>query len=273
MRRTDHPGCNVFITGGSSGIGLSLARAYAALGAHVAIFGRTEAKLHTAIHEIEAARRSSDQHVIAIPMDVTDEAEVKTQTAQAIARIGPPDLLINSAGIVANDRFENLSAKTFEDIFRTNVLGLCHVTRALLPALKARRGQIVNLASAGGLMGLYGYTAYGGSKYAIVGISECLRSELKPDGVAVSVVCPPEVTTPMVATEAPTISRESRIVKHMAGVLHPDAVARTIVRGVARKRFMIIPGARARLLFVLHSLSFGWLTRTVSDFVIRMLRH
>jgi hypothetical protein len=58
-------------------------------------------------------------------------------------------------------------------------------------------------------------------------------------------------------------------VKRMAGVLDPDAVARTIVKGVARKRFLIIPGARARLLFVVHNLSFGWLTRTVSDFVIR----
>jgi 3-dehydrosphinganine reductase len=271
-RQMDYHNCNIFITGGSSGIGLSLARAYAGLGAHVAIFARSEEKLNAARSEIEAARRFPTQQVIAIPMDVTDEADVRTRTAEATVRIGPPDLLINSAGIVANDRFENLSTKTFEDLFRTNVLGLRYVTHALLPALKARRGQIVNLASAAGLMGLYGYTAYGGSKYAVVGISECLRSELKPDGVAVTVVCPPEVTTAMVATEARTISPESRAVKRMAGVLDPDAVARTIVRGVARKRFRIIPGARARLLFVVHSLSLGWLTRTVSDLVIRRYR-
>jgi 3-dehydrosphinganine reductase len=268
-RQRNYHNYNIFITGGSSGIGFSLARAYAGLGANVAIFARSEEKLSAARREIEAARRFPSQQVVAISMDVTDEANVKTRTAEAIAHIGPPDVLINSAGIVANDRFENLSSKTFEDLFRTNVLGLRYVTHALLPVLKARRGQLVNLASAAGLMGLYGYTAYGGSKYAIVGISECLRSELKPDGVAVTVVCPPEVTTAMVATEAKTISPESRAVKRMAGVLKPDAVARTIVKGVARKRFLIIPGARARLLFVVHNLSFGWLTRTVSDFVIR----
>jgi short-subunit dehydrogenase len=262
----------VFITGGSSGIGLSLARAYAARGAHVAIFARNESKLMAARREIEDARRSPRQQVIAIALDVGDEPAVRARIAEAVARLGPPDILINSAGVIANDRFENLSPETFEAVLRTNVLGMVHVIRALLPALKAQRGQIVNLASAAGLMGLYGYTAYGGSKYAMVGISECLRSELKHDGVTVTVVCPPEVETPMVAVEDVTSSPESRAVKRMAGILDPDAVAETIVRGVARKRFLIIPGVRARLLYVGHVLSFGWLTRTVSDFVIRRLR-
>ena len=271
-RGRDYHNHRVFITGGSSGIGLSLARAYAARGAHVAIFARNERKLMAARREIEDARRSPRQQVIAIALDVGDEPAVRARIAEAMARLGPPDILINSAGIIANDRFENLSPETFEAVLRTNVLGMVHVTRALLPALKARRGQIVNLASAAGLMGLYGYTAYGGSKYAMVGISECLRSELKPDGVTVTVVCPPEVETPMVAAEEVTISPESRAVKGMAGVLDPDAVAETIVKGVARKRFLIIPGVRARLLYVAHVLSFGWLTRTVSDFVIRRVR-
>jgi len=102
-----------------------------------------------------------------------------------------------------------------------------------------------------------------------VGISECLRSELKREGVGVTVVCPPEVSTPMVADEGATISAESRAVKRMAGVLTPDGVAQAVVKGVARGRFMIIPGGRARLLYVLHALSLGWLTRTASDCVIR----
>ena len=271
-RQTDYRNYNVYITGGSTGIGLCLAKEYASLGANVAIFARDVSKLDTARSQIEAARRSTRQQVIAVSMDVSDEDDVRVGTADATARVGPPDLLINSAGIVANARFENLSRDVFEAVFRTNVFGMRHVTHALLPALKVRRGQIVNLASAAGLMGLYGYTAYGGSKYALVGISECLRSELRPDGVAVTVVCPPEVTTPMAAAEKATISPESSAVKQMAGVLDPTAVARTIVNGVARKRFMIIPGARAKLLYALHVISFGWLTRTVSDLVIRQFR-
>jgi nucleoside-diphosphate-sugar epimerase len=271
-RQTDYRNYNVYITGGSTGIGLCLAKEYASLGANVAIFARDVSKLDTARSQIEAARRSTRQQVIAVSMDVSDEDDVRVGTADATARVGPPDLLINSAGIVANARFENLSRDVFEAVFRTNVFGMWHVTHALLPALKVRRGQIVNLASAAGLMGLYGYTAYGGSKYALVGISECLRSELRPDGVAVTVVCPPEVTTPMAAAEKATISPESSAVKQMAGVLDPTAVARTIVSGVARKRFMIIPGARVKLLYALHVISFGWLTRTVSDLVIRQFR-
>jgi len=268
----DYHNYNVFITGGSSGIGLAVARAYAARGAHVVIFARNESKLSEAKSLIEAARRSPRQQVIALPMDVGDEGIVWARTAEAMSRLGAPDILINSAGIVANDRLENLSAETFAAVFRTNVLGMVHVTRALLPALKARRGAIVTLSSAAGLMGLYGYTAYGGSKYALVGISECLRSELKHDGITVTVVCPPEVDTPMPAVEQATMSPESRAVKRMAGVLTADAVAETLVKGVGRQRFLIIPGARAQLLYVFHMLSFGWLTRVVSDGIVGRVR-
>ncbi len=271
-RQRNYHNYNIFITGGSSGIGLSLARAYAARGAHIVIVARNASKLAAAKGQIDAARRSPRQQVIALSMDIGDAAGVRARVAEAVSLLGPPDILVNSAGMVANDRLENLPEETFEAIFRTNVLGMVYVTRALLPALKARRGTIVNLSSAGGLMGLYGYTAYGGSKYAVVGISECLRSELKHDGVAVTVVCPPEVDTPMPAMEQATMSPESRAVKGMAGVLKPDAVAATIVRGVGRRRFLIIPGARARLLYVLHVLSFGWLTRVSSDLIIGRIR-
>jgi short-subunit dehydrogenase len=271
-RQRDYHNYNIFITGGSSGIGLSVARAYAALGAHIVIFARNEGKLTVARSQIEAARRSPRQQVMALSMDIGDAVGVRARLAEAVSRLGPPDILVNSAGTVANDRLDNLSNETFEAVLRTNVLGMVYVTRALLPALKARRGKIVNLASAAGLMGLYGYTAYGGSKYAVVGISECLRSELKHDGVTVTVVCPPEVDTPMPAMEEATISPESRAVKRMAGMLNADAVAQTIVKGVGRQRFLIIPGARARLLYVLHVLSFGWLTRVTSDLIIGRLR-
>ncbi len=270
--QSDYHNYRVFITGGSSGIGLALARAYAARGAHVAIFGRSEHKLIDARSAIEHARRSPRQQVAAIAMDVGDEPAVRAGLAEATARLGPPDILVNSAGIIANDRFEGLASETFEAVLRINVLGTAHVIRALLPPLKARRGRIVNVASAAGLMGLYGYTAYGGSKYAIVGISECLRSELNGDGVAVTVVCPPEVTTPMVTTEQATISPESRAVKQTAGTLEADAVAETIVRGVARKRFLIVPGVRAQLVYVGHALSLGWLTRATSDVIIARVR-
>ena len=268
----DYHNYRVFITGGSTGIGLALARAYARLGAHVAIFARDEGKLRAARTLIEDARRAPRQQVLALALDVGDEAAVRTRTAEAMAQLGPPDILINSAGIIANDRFDNLSGDTIEAILRTNVMGMVHVTHALLPALKARRGQIVNLSSVAGLMGAYGYTAYGASKYAVVGLSECLRSELKPDGVTVTVVCPPEVDTPMVAVEEATISPESRAVKQLAGVLNPDAVARTIVKGVGRRRFRIIPGVLARVVYVLDALSLGWMARISSDLIIRRVR-
>jgi len=129
----------------------------------------------------------------------------------------------------------------------------------------------VNVSSLGGLIGMYGYSAYGGSKYAVVGMSEAMRAELAPQGIRVQVLCPPEVDTPMVREERASITPEALAVKLMAGQLTVDQVARVLLRGIERGSFIIIPGFLARSTWVL-SRFFPRFSRKVSDLVLKMNR-
>jgi NAD(P)-dependent dehydrogenase (short-subunit alcohol dehydrogenase family) len=262
----------VYVTGGSSGIGLETARLFAGEGAHIAIFARDAARLEQARDSILQARMSERQRIQAFGMDVTDEADVSRKMAMAVETIGAPDILVHSAGRGHADHFENITSATFDAIIKTNVYGTRHVTAAALPYMKAKGGHMVILSSAGGLLGMFGYTAYGTSKFALVGFSECLRAELKRYGIKVCVVCPPEVDTPLVADEGRTIPPEAHAVKHMAGVLKPASVAKTIVRGIEKGEFLIIPGFLAKSLYYLQRYLPGRLTRMVPDLVVSVTR-
>ncbi|MEN6475373.1 MAG: SDR family NAD(P)-dependent oxidoreductase [Syntrophaceae bacterium] len=263
----------VYVTGGSSGIGLATARLFAMRGAHVVICARDAAKLEQALGSILQARLSDRQRIHAVTVDVTDEADVLKKMAAAVGESGAPDILVHSAGRGHADHFENITAATFDAIIKTNVYGTRHVIAAALPYMKAKGGHMVILSSAGGLLGMFGYTAYGTSKFALVGFAECLRAELKRYGIKVCVVCPPEVDTPLVADEGRTIPPEAHAVKHLAGVLKPAYVAETILRGVEKGRFLIIPGFLAKSLYYLQCYLPGRLTRLAPDLVVGITRY
>ncbi len=259
----------IYITGGSSGIGLATARLLAAKGGHIVLLARDESKLAAARSEVEAVKRSPHQRIASLSVDVTDPLKLRSKMEEAVARFGPPDILIAGAGIVSNDLFENISLDAFDRVIKTNLYGVRNVIAALLPSIKTRGGRIAIIASMAGLVGMYGYTAYSTSKFALVGLAECLRSELKPHGIPVTLICPPEVTTPMVAEEDRTISPESKAVKMMAGRLTAQYTARAIVRAIQKRRFLVVPGKMARLVFLGHRLTSGLTTRLTSDWMIR----
>lgn len=262
----------VYITGGSSGIGLETARLFASLGAHVAVFARNPERLEQARLDIELHRRSLSQKVFSLSMDVADHEDVDHKMASAMKDFGIPDILIANAGVGYADRFMNIPFEEFAAIMKTNVFGVRNTIAALLPSMKDRGGHIVIVSSAAGLMGMYGYTAYGTSKYALVGFAECLRSELKPLGIPVTLVCPAEVDTPFVPREAQTLPPESRAVKSFCGLIKPDRVARAIVRGVSKRKFLVIPGMLTNIMYVSHRLTGGVLTRATSDLVVRFVQ-
>jgi len=101
-----------------------------------------------------------------------------------------------------------------------------------------------------------------------VGMSECLRSELKRFNIHVTLVCPPEVRTPLIQEEAKTLPPEARAVKSLAGLLDPDEAAKAIVNGIRKKSFLVIPGLAAKFLFFNHRISNGLLTRYPSDWIV-----
>ncbi len=205
-------------------------------------------------------------------MDVTNPRDVARAIDRAVKSFGAPDVFIASAGIGAADVFENIPAKTFDALMKTNVYGVRETVAAALHHMKGRGGHMVLVSSEAGLIGMYGYTAYAASKYAVVGLAECLRAEFRRHKIAVSVVCPPEVKTPFLEWETATIPPETRMVKSFAGLLTPEVVARAIVRGIRRGKFLIIPGVMARLLYFFHRLTNGWATRVPSDAIAAYAR-
>jgi 3-dehydrosphinganine reductase len=202
-------------------------------------------------------------------VDVRDEAATAAAVAAAIAALGPPELVVASAGIVVPGIFTELESAAYRDTLDVNFHGAVHLVRAALPAMRARRsGRIVLISSGAGLIAFYGYTAYAPSKFALRGFAEALRSELRPDGVGVSIVYPPDTDTPQLREE---LRLRPAITSRLAGgarMRSADEVARAILKGVRRRRFTIAPGWEMGLLARLHSLLGPLLHRFAFDPVI-----
>jgi 3-dehydrosphinganine reductase len=247
MDRSDpYAGRRALVTGGSSGIGAATARALLRRGAHVAIAARRPGPLADTLRRLRAETREGVV-VEAVQLDVTDPGAVETGVARAVGALGGLDLLVNNAGVAHAARFEDTTPETFEHLMATNFLGVVHVTRAALPRLcEQGRGDVVNVSSLAGLIGIYGYTAYAASKFAVTGFSQALRQELRPHGIGVSLVCPPDTDTPQLAEENRTKPPETRAIAGTTRVLAPEVVAEALLRGVARGRFLIVPGFEAR---------------------------
>ncbi len=255
------------ITGGSSGIGLALARQLAARRARVWILARNKDKLAQAIQTIEAAR-SGSQPCGWISADVTDWETVKTAVAEIIQKAGLPDLVINSAGGAHPGYFQDLDLSIFRETMDTNYFGALYVTKAVVPGMIQRRsGHIVNICSLAGLIGVFGYTAYGASKFALRGFSDTLRAEMKTYGINVSIAYPPDTDTPQLAYENQFKPFETRAISGSANVMSPDAVAKDILRGIEKGRYMIIPGFEGKMIYHLSRLAGGW-TYTILDSIV-----
>lgn len=260
-----------YITGGSSGIGLATARLLAEEGCDLVLLARDGKNLEQVCASLRKTIRPP-QNVGYLAMDVSDNRDVDVKIREALDRFGVPDIVVNSAGVGVGDCFVNIGYEAFDRTMKINVYGTRNVIAAVLPSMRARKsGHLVNIASVAGLIGMYGYSVYGASKFALVGMSEALRSELKTDGIAVTLVCPPEVRTPLIEEEAKTLPAQARAVKSLAGLLDPEQVAKAIVKGIRKKTFLVIPGLAARFLYLNHRISNGFLTRFPSDLIVSLV--
>ncbi len=179
------------ITGGSEGIGYGIAEALIAKGARVAIMSRDEEKLRKAAEDLGAQ---------AIVGDVGLEDDAVRAVAEAVRQLGGLDLLVNNAGFGHFLPLIDMDVEKFEAVFRTNVTGAMLMTReAARHFVDQESGHIVNISSTSGLAGGKNSTAYSGSKFALRGMSECWRAELRPYNVRVILVNPSEVQTPFFA--------------------------------------------------------------------------
>ena len=272
MRSPDVAGKRVFVVGGSMGIGLAAARRMVALGAHTTIFARRPAPLAEALAMLEPQRREPAQRLESRVLDVRDGAAVDGVLGALIAAHGAPDVLLNCAGRAYPRRFEEITQAQFADTLQTNLHGCWNTVGTVVPSMKARGGYIVNTASLAGLIGVFGYTDYCASKFAVVGFSEALRSELKPFGITVSVLCPPDTDTPGFAVENTTKPPETHAVSAGAKVMSPDQVADALLDGMARGVPVIIPGREAKLSALLKRLVPGVVERAMDRAIARVRR-
>ena len=245
---------HVLITGGSSGIGLALARQSAAAGARVSLIARDPAKLAAAQAAVSAVATSAAQ-VFTASVDVSVERDALEALAAAESVHGPVDILIASAGVARPGYFEEVPVAVFERTMAVNYFGTLYLLKAVVPAMRQRaQGIVVLISSGAGLFGLFGYTPYAPSKFALRGLAEALRAELQGTGVHVAIVYPPDTETPQLAEENRTKPVETKAITAGGGVWSADDVARVTLRGIARRRFAITPGLPITALAWLHSI-------------------
>jgi 3-dehydrosphinganine reductase len=244
----------ILVTGGSSGIGLAAAKLLAASGAHVWLTASRREHLDAALKEVEAARLDSSQHCGVVPADVSDPAQAAQAVETVTASVGAPDVIFNAAGIAHPGYVQDLPLDIFRQMIDVDYLGTVYVIKAALPAMLARSsGHIINISSIAGYIGVYGYTAYGAAKFAVTGFSEVLRAEMKPHGIRVSVVFPPDTNTAQLAYEEPIKPPETKAISGNAKALSADTVARAILKQAERGKFLIFPGTDSRLLYLLSN--------------------
>jgi len=242
----------ILITGGSSGIGAALARAYAAPDVHIALTGRNAARLEDTAHACEAHGAVVTRHVV----DVTD-AEAMAALIAEVDAIRPLDLVIANAGISAGTGGGSETAEQTRRIFAVNVDG---VLNTLLPAIALMRGRghghLAIVSSIAGFRGFGSAPAYCASKAAVKAWGEGLRGWLSRHGIGVSVIMPGFIRTPMTAVnDFP-----------MPFILEADAAARRIQRGIRRNK--------GRIAFPLPLVFLAWLAASLPDAVVdRLTRH
>jgi 3-oxoacyl-[acyl-carrier protein] reductase len=180
------------VTGGSAGIGLAIAQTLAASGAKVAITGRDEKRLAAAAKSLGA---------LAIRADVAREADVERTYREVLKEFGGLDILVNNAGVGTFKSLVDLDLAGFEATFATNVTGAMLMGREAAKHFTQRgKGNIVNISSTAGLRGAAGGTAYYASKFALRGMTECWRAELRKYNIRVMLINPSEVLTNFAAT-------------------------------------------------------------------------
>ena len=260
----------VLITGGSKGIGLAAAREFAREGASVFVLARHKDQLTSAVKLLEGCRVGSGQKFGALQADVTNPAEIKKVADKFIKENGAPDYLVNSAGVAHPGKFEELDLSVFYWQMDVNYYGSVHVTKAFIDAMiKRGSGHVVNVSSMGGVVGIYGYTAYSGSKYAVNGFTDVLRSEMKLHGIRVSLVLPPDTKTDQLDYETQYKPAITKWITAAGNLAKPDAIARTILKGIRKNKYIILCNFETGFLYwLIHALGRG--TYPVMDYLVRL---
>ena len=234
----------VMVVGGSRGIGKETAKQVVRLGGGVCLVARDPDALAQAAGEVRAAAAKQDPLVETIAADATNQEDLAPKLFAFVEAQGLPDYLINAVGYAYPNYLADFKLEDFEENMRVNYYGQLVPTMLLLPKFQERgSGHISFISSMMGYMGMVGYGTYAPSKFAIVGLAETLRHELKPDNISISVLYPPDTDTPGFERENQTKPPETAILSETAKLFQPKAVAAEYVKGLLKGRFYIMIGS------------------------------
>jgi len=235
------------VTGASSGIGEAIAVALAQAGATLVLTARDETRL-------AAVQQRCGAGAWTFKADVADEMQVVTLAAAVHARHPAVDILVNNAGVVMSGLLVDVEPGDWKRLHDINVMGVVHGCRAFVPRMIERGGgHVVNMASVAGIVGAYGMSTYAATKFAVVGLSEALRFELKRHGIGVSAICPGYVDTP-IAAKVKVVGKmdnertRAAIDKEFKqNSVTPDVVAAQTLQAIRRNRALVTVGRDASL--------------------------
>lgn len=243
-------GMVVVVTGASSGIGRAVAHALARRRAMLVLAARSE----TALQSVAEECGERGGRAVPVVTDVSRETDVQALAREALIRFGRIDGWINDAAVTLFGRIEDLPPGAFDRVIRTNLLGYAYGARAAIPTFRRQgRGILINVASAVAFVGQPYASAYVASKWAVRGLSECLRMELADvPGVRVCTVYPPSVDTPLFQHGG---NYHGRAAKPMDPVYQPEQVAEVVLGLIRHPRREAFVGGAARLMAVAGTLA------------------
>ena len=242
-----------FVTGGASGIGLALGRAFAEAGMKVMLADIETNALDVAVKSLCAFGPS----VRGVPCDVADPTSVEGAAQATYQAFGNVHVVCNNAGVAAAGGIDTISLDNWRWVLDVNLMGVLHGIRAFLPHIRAHGegGHIVNTASMAGLRGGIGFSPYVASKFAVVGMSEGLSMQLKPHGIGVTVLCPGIVRTrigdsgrnrqprygeaPMLDPSSPAAGLVAEIARRIEAGLDPATVAARVLSAVRKNELYV----------------------------------
>jgi short-subunit dehydrogenase len=253
--------CVIAITGASAGIGRATALRLARDGASVAICARRADRLDVVAAEIVAAGGQA----LAVPADVTRAADMDAFVARTVERFGRLDVMMCNAGFGIAGAIDDIAPDQMQKLMDINYTGTYHATRAALPLFRRQRsGHVIMVSSIVGKRGVPFMGAYSATKFAQVGLAECLRSELRGSGIYVSVVYPVSTETEFFEV----MSRETgTAVTRAAGPRQSvEQVADAIAKAIRRPVPEVYPHAKSRALVILNALAPGFTDGIVKRF-------
>jgi len=252
------------VCGASAGIGKETAREMATLGASVCIIARNQKNLNIAASDIKKSMGHENQFIHPVACDAADIEQLRPAMTSFIDQYGIPDFLINNVGYTYPQYAHKLTFDDFKKNMEVNYFGQLSPTLILLPHfMAAKKGHIAFVSSMMGYFGIMGYAAYAPTKFALVGLAEAFRHELKPYNIHISVIYPPDTDTPGYKVENQTKPPECKMLSENVKLMSAEKVAESFVNGILKNKFAIFPGG-AGFVWRMYRY-FPWLVRWFLD--------